>query len=88
MATRLTSLSDRLQTLDRMRQTLGYKETLKRGYAVVRGDGDVVTTKAAAAKARALEIEFSDGRLALDDDRKAPAKKAKPKPPPEQGSLF
>jgi len=79
----------RLTALDRTHQTLGYKDTLKRGYAVVRGDGDVVTTKAAAGKAKALEIEFADGRLALDDTPRPPAKKAKPKsPPPEQGSLF
>lgn len=77
-----------LDALDRTRQSLGYTETLKRGYAVVRGDGAVVTSKAAAAKAGALEIEFADGRLALDEAAR-PAKAAKPKtPPPEQGSLF
>ena len=75
---------ERLDALDRMRQTLGYAETLKRGYAVVRGDGHVVTTKEAAEKAAALEIEFADGRLALG---------GKPKPrkagdAPDQGSLF
>ncbi|MFO8127478.1 exodeoxyribonuclease VII large subunit [Yoonia sp.] len=52
-----------LEALDRLRETLGYVETLKRGYAVVRGDGAVVTTKGAAQKAKALEIEFADGRL-------------------------
>jgi len=36
---------------------------LQRGYAVVRGDGAVVTSKAGAEKAAALEIEFRDGRL-------------------------
>ena len=53
----------KLEALDRLRETLGYVETLKRGYAVVRGDGGVVTTKGAAEKATALEIEFADGRL-------------------------
>ncbi|GKY87254.1 exodeoxyribonuclease VII large subunit [Sinisalibacter aestuarii] len=81
---------DRLAALDRTRQTLGYTETLKRGYAVVRGDGDVVTSKAAAGRAEALEIEFADGRLALGEGAaKAAPKTSKPKPPtPEQGSLF
>jgi len=81
---------DRLAALDRTRQTLGYTETLKRGYAVVRGDGDVVTTRAAASAAGALEIEFTDGRLDVGPGGAKPAaKKAKPKPPPpEQGSLF
>ncbi|MCI2400494.1 exodeoxyribonuclease VII large subunit [Aliiroseovarius subalbicans] len=82
---------DRMDALERMRQTLGYTETLKRGYAVVRGDGDVVTTAKAAGKAGALEIEFADGRLALGEAPAKPAKKPKPKPKtptPGQGSLF
>ena len=57
-----------LEALDRLRETLGYVETLKRGYAVVRGDGAVVTGKAAAEKAKALEIEFADGRLPVSGD--------------------
>ncbi len=52
----------RLNALERMRQTLGYKATLSRGYAVVRGDGHVMTTRAGAAAASTLEIEFQDGR--------------------------
>lgn len=56
---------DRLTALERMRQTLGYTETLKRGYAVVRGDGALVTSAAAAEVAQALEVEFADGRVAL-----------------------
>ncbi|MDZ4134967.1 MAG: exodeoxyribonuclease VII large subunit, partial [Paracoccaceae bacterium] len=55
----------RLESLDRTRQSLGYGETLRRGYAVVRGDGAVVTSKIAAESAGMLEIEFHDGRLAL-----------------------
>ncbi len=78
-------LADRLEALDRMRQTLGYAETLERGFAIVRGDGHVVTTKGAAEAAGALEIEFRDGRLAL-----GPRGPRKPggKAPPGQGSLF
>ena len=64
-AVRFKALADRLEALDRMRQTLGYTETLKRGYAVVRGDGAVVTTSEAAKAAKSLEIEFADGRLTL-----------------------
>ena len=63
-----------LDALDRLRETLGYRETLKRGYAVVRGDGAVVTTTQAAKKARDVEIEFADGRIVLNDN--------------PQGSLF
>ncbi|MCL4186607.1 MAG: exodeoxyribonuclease VII large subunit [Rhodobacteraceae bacterium] len=62
-ADRLRALAEALAALDRLRLGLGYRETLRRGYAVVRGDGAVVTTAAAAARAGALEIEFQDGRL-------------------------
>ena len=81
---RLRALEQRLEALDRTRATLGYAETLRRGYAVVRGDGAVVTTKAGAEKALALEIEFADGRLALGG--KSRVRKAEGGP--EQGSLF
>jgi exodeoxyribonuclease VII large subunit len=81
---------DRLAALDRLRETLGYKATLKRGYAVVRGDGAVVTTRVAAAGAAGLVIEFADGMLDLSGAGPAvPATKVKPKTPPEgQGTLF
>jgi exodeoxyribonuclease VII large subunit len=59
-------LRSQIDSTDRLRETLSYKATLERGYAVVRGDGAVVTTQEAAGKARALEIEFADGRLSLD----------------------
>lgn len=74
----------RLDGLDRLRETLGYKETLKRGYAVVRAGAQVVTTAAGAKEAGALEIEFSDGTFTVGG-----AAKTKPKPKaPDQGSLF
>jgi exodeoxyribonuclease VII large subunit len=82
---RLADLSARLEALDRTRTTLGYSETLRRGYAVVWGDGAVVTTKVAAEKAVALEVEFADGRLALGARA---GKKGKAGGGPEQGSLF
>ncbi|MGL5011655.1 MAG: exodeoxyribonuclease VII large subunit, partial [Paracoccaceae bacterium] len=82
-AQRLAALNQRLAALDRTRQTLGYTQTLQRGYAVVRGDGHVVTGKAAAESARALEIEFHDGRLPL-----APRTKPPKGGPAGQGSLF
>jgi exodeoxyribonuclease VII large subunit len=85
---RLTDLSKRLEALDRTRQTLGYHETLLRGYAVVRGEGGVVTSRAAAEAANALEIEFHDGRLPLAPRAAKPAKATPPKPGDSQGSLF
>ena len=75
----------KIDALDRLRETLSYKATLARGYAVVRGDGAVVTGKAAAKKAESLEIEFADGRMTVGG--KGPSRKVASKPP-EQGSLF
>ncbi|MCZ4367027.1 exodeoxyribonuclease VII large subunit [Sulfitobacter dubius] len=54
-----------IDAMGRTLGTLGYRETLARGFAVVRGDGDVVTSAEAAQNAAHLEIEFADGRLAV-----------------------
>ncbi|MBS9718420.1 exodeoxyribonuclease VII large subunit [Pseudohalocynthiibacter aestuariivivens] len=81
---------NRIDALERLHQTLGYKETLKRGYAVVRSQDHIVTSKVEAEKATELEIEFQDGRLATGPSASPkPSRKAKPSPPkPDQGSLF
>lgn len=85
---RLDRLADRLASLDRTRATLGYTETLARGYAVVRAGPAVVTTKAAAEGAPALEIEFADGRLPVTPGPAPQPKRPKPPAGPSQGSLF
>lgn len=93
---RLAAQNDRLAALDRMRQTLGYRETLKRGYAVVRGDDKVLTNRAAAESAKELEIEFHDGRLAVCPAgstggglvKARPAHGKAGKNPGDQGNLF
>lgn len=81
------SRREALTRLDRMRESLGYRETLARGFAVVRGSDGVITSKAAASSERALEIEFSDGRLAVGAPA-APKTRKSPPPPPEQGKLL
>lgn len=70
----------RLGAMDRLRETLGYRETLKRGYAVVWGDGDVVTNTQSAQAASTIEIEFADGRVPLGSTARSVAK--------DQGDLF
>lgn len=82
---------EQLGALDRLHRTLGYTETLKRGYAVVHADKSVITTEAAARGHSALEIEFADGKLAvtpLGATPKSTPKQTPPKPGPDQGQLF
>ena len=89
----------RLSALERMLGTLGYTETLRRGFAVVRRlpDAALVRNRAEAAGATALEIEFADGRLEVGqtaasgpEPKPSTAKKrrAKTDTPGSQGSLF
>jgi exodeoxyribonuclease VII large subunit len=86
--TRLDALAQSLASLDRTRQTLGYTETLRRGYAVIRAEGAVVTTKASAEAAALLEIEFADGRLPATPGATSRPRKAKGDTGPDQGNLF
>jgi exodeoxyribonuclease VII large subunit len=64
-ARQIGNWKEQIAALDRLRETLGYKATLRRGYAVVHGDGAVVTSKKSASAATKLEVEFADGRLQL-----------------------
>ncbi len=82
-----SALAARVDQLDRLRITLGYTETLKRGYAVVRAGKDVVTNAKDAQAAAALEIEFHDGRVAVETGTKGETKKSGGKKT-DQGSLF
>ncbi len=96
MAATLEALRARRDGLERLRQTLGYQETLRRGFAVVRGDGAVATSLAAARAATTLEIEFHDGRLRAVPGPEARRKRRAPEPgtsgsdpdAPDQGRLF
>jgi exodeoxyribonuclease VII large subunit len=74
----------KLENLNRLRETVGYKATLARGYAVVRGVEGVLTSKAAAQDQGVTEIEFQDGRLKLGGTKPKRGKGDAP----EQGSLF
>lgn len=70
-----------LAGLARALASLDPRAVLGRGYAIVRdARGHVLARAAEAAGARALEIEFADGRLR--------AKPEKPKGAPGQGELF
>lgn len=77
-----------LLRLDRTRRTLGYHETLKRGFAVVHGPEALITTARAARLSPRFEVEFADGRVAARPEtgsRPGPGRKPEP---PEQKTLF
>ena len=95
--------SDRILALGRTLGAYSYKQTLARGYAVVRdGAGGVVATAAALPPDGVLEIEFADARVAAHTGDSAsaiptpaqPSAKSKRKRAAEgsdddtQGSLF
>lgn len=74
-----------IETVGRLCETLSYKATLSRGYAVVRGGGKILTTQSEVKSAKDLEIELSDGKFSLPgvrSGRKTNLETA------EQGSLF
>ncbi|MEO0387632.1 MAG: exodeoxyribonuclease VII large subunit [Pseudomonadota bacterium] len=78
----LQTRRDRVAALERLRQTMGYRATLRRGFAVVRdGAGHVVTARETAANAAHLELEFQDGRLPLDTAQRPKPRKPRAKKP-------
>jgi exodeoxyribonuclease VII large subunit len=82
----LLKSKQQLDGLERLRETLGYKATLHRGYAVVRAQDTVITSRQAAKAASGLEIEFADGRFAVGEPRAKPARAHSKSS--DQGSLF
>lgn len=79
-----------LASLNRTLETLSYRNTLARGYSVVRAGAEVMTSKSDVAKHSSLEIEFVDGKLPVTTgENSTPSKPKKTTPKnPSQGSLF
>lgn len=91
---RIAEAGLRLAALDRLRRSLDPRAPLARGYVLVTTpDGQVVKTRAAAARYPALRLEFGDGDLTVSPAA-APAspRAARPRPTPApsgaQGDLF
>lgn len=86
--------SQKLASLSRVLETLSYKSTLSRGYAVLRNaKGRVLPTAALAGAEASVVIELQDGQItaaptSTSAPTPAPTKKAKPKSSDDQGSLF
>ncbi|MGR3655032.1 exodeoxyribonuclease VII large subunit [Paracoccus sp. (in: a-proteobacteria)] len=76
-----------LETLDRTRQTLGYTQTLKRGFAVVHGPEGLITSAENARQCGRFEVEFADGRVPVRPDA-TPQKASRKRQPPQQKTLF
>ncbi|MEM9342774.1 MAG: exodeoxyribonuclease VII large subunit [Pseudomonadota bacterium] len=78
--------AEALQAVDRLRLSLGYEETLARGYALVWAQDKLVTSAKEAEVAGGLEIQFQDGRFGIGSG----ARKKGPKGSSggDQGSLF
>ena len=90
LSRRVTGARERLDALARLLGTLGHRQTLARGFALVReADGAVVTRAGALGPGQALEIEFADDRVEAVTGgaprRRAGAKRDRDDP---QGSLF
>jgi exodeoxyribonuclease VII large subunit len=88
---------DRLEARAGLLSSLSYENVLKRGYALVRDEaGGMVKRAAQVGDGAALEIEFADGRVAVQaGDAGAKNPSAKPSAPARtktkpagQGSLF
>ncbi|MEM9757112.1 MAG: exodeoxyribonuclease VII large subunit [Pseudomonadota bacterium] len=86
-ATRVPARRQSLDAVARLLQSLSYKDTLRRGYAVVRDAAGIVTEAKAARSANTLEIEFADGKVTVGATGPAP-KRGKPKPGASQADLF
>ncbi|MFN3863831.1 MAG: exodeoxyribonuclease VII large subunit [Erythrobacter sp.] len=85
--------ADRLAALTRVMSQLHPEKPLDRGYAIIRdAQGRALTTRAAAAGAALLRLQWRDGTLeavpAGSTSPPRPAAKPRPAPPPRQDDLF
>ena len=67
-------LSLQLQSQERVRQSLGYENVLKRGFALVRDeDGKPITLAGNVASGQAINIQFADGNINANAVGEGPA---------------
>lgn len=89
MSVRLERLQYELQRAARLLQTLGYKATLGRGFALVHdAAGTLVRSAGGRAPGERLEIEFADGKVPVAVEGQRPRSSRPATAPARQGSLF
>ncbi|WP_108783805.1 exodeoxyribonuclease VII large subunit [Pontivivens insulae] len=88
----LPERSRQLSALGRTLETLSYRNTLARGYAVIRAEDGLVTRQDQLSPGQAVSIVLSDGDVGATINGGPAAKPKRPPrkstPKPEQGSLF
>ena len=86
----LRTRRERLERFEQLLNTLGYRQVLARGFALVRdADGRPIRNASEAHAATAmLDIEFSDGHMDVLTLSSASARRTRPKIKVDQGSLF
>ena len=78
----------KLNSVERLRQNLGYRETLKRGYVVLRDrKGPLVSSADIPKTVGPISAEFFDGRVLLVDKKKKQVKRDE-RNIKEQGNLI
>jgi exodeoxyribonuclease VII large subunit len=88
---RIAQRHERVAGLGSLLLSLGYRQVLARGFALVRGpEGNPVRLAAGVTPGMALDIEFADGHVQAAETGAAPRPRqpARPKPQGGQGSLF
>ncbi len=78
----------RLDQYEQLRQSLGYKQVLARGFALVLKDGGPIKRATEVSPGAALEIRFADGSVSAHADGARSPRKGTKEGGPDQGSLF
>ena len=81
---------DKLDRFAKLLNSLGYRQVLARGFALVRdASGQPIRSARGVAAGAALDIEFADGHIAVSvGDGSAPSRPRRLKTKAVQGSLF
>lgn len=82
-------LAQKLKSTERLRQNLGYRETLKRGYVVLRdGEGPLTSAEKTSSSEGPITAEFFDGSLLLKHGATRKTKSKKYDVSKNQGKLL